>query len=58
MIYSCGKTTWYGCGQHIPSVMDPLQPSEKCTCENHNPCAPGTAPPKPSHSPSMEIGYE
>lgn len=42
----CGKTTWFGCGLHIPHVMDPLAEDEKCSCEEHNPTpmAPRTVP--------------
>lgn len=27
------KATWWGCGNHIPSVMDSIPESEWCTCE-------------------------
>ncbi|KAJ5764486.1 hypothetical protein N7533_003167 [Penicillium manginii] len=27
------KTTWWGCGSHIPSVMDSIPESEWCSCE-------------------------
>jgi positive regulator of sigma E activity len=30
---SCNKATWYGCGSHIPSVMDNIKEDEWCTCE-------------------------
>ncbi|ODV91964.1 hypothetical protein CANCADRAFT_30245 [Tortispora caseinolytica NRRL Y-17796] len=33
---TCGKCkgkTWYGCGQHIPSVMDNIDPKEWCSCD-------------------------
>lgn len=26
------KTTWWGCGQHIPRVMDSVPQSDWCTC--------------------------
>ncbi|KAF2770447.1 hypothetical protein EJ03DRAFT_310784 [Teratosphaeria nubilosa] len=29
----CQKTTWRGCGSHIPSVMDNIPQNEQCTCE-------------------------
>ncbi|PWY86747.1 hypothetical protein BO70DRAFT_333163 [Aspergillus heteromorphus CBS 117.55] len=30
---TCKKTSWYGCGLHIPSVMDRIPDAERCTCE-------------------------
>ncbi|KAM0798109.1 hypothetical protein BDR22DRAFT_860500 [Usnea florida] len=29
----CQKSTWWGCGLHVPSVMDKLPKEEWCTCE-------------------------
>ncbi|KAF1357001.1 hypothetical protein BDV97DRAFT_287320 [Delphinella strobiligena] len=29
----CNKATWFGCGLHIPSVMDNLPENQRCTCE-------------------------
>ncbi|KAH1405384.1 hypothetical protein KXX22_001555 [Aspergillus fumigatus] len=29
---TCQKNTWWGCGSHIPSVMDPVPESDRCTC--------------------------
>ncbi|BCR87790.1 uncharacterized protein ACHE_40354A [Aspergillus chevalieri] len=29
---NCNKTTWWGCGNHIPSVMDAVSQDEWCTC--------------------------
>ncbi|KAF1963416.1 hypothetical protein CC80DRAFT_381394, partial [Byssothecium circinans] len=29
---SCEKTTWWGCGNHIPSVMDGVPHDQWCTC--------------------------
>lgn len=26
------KQTWTGCGSHVPSVIDPIPPSERCDC--------------------------
>ena len=26
------KVTWWGCGNHIPSVMDSIPESERCAC--------------------------
>ncbi|RYP09234.1 hypothetical protein DL764_001420 [Monosporascus ibericus] len=28
-----GKTTWFGCGRHIPEVLDKVPADEWCTCE-------------------------
>ncbi|KUJ18606.1 uncharacterized protein LY89DRAFT_642993 [Mollisia scopiformis] len=30
---NCQKTSWYGCGNHVPSVMDSIPAEERCTCE-------------------------
>ncbi|KAI1776498.1 hypothetical protein F4818DRAFT_351168 [Hypoxylon cercidicola] len=30
---TCGKTTWFGCGSHIPSVLDQVSADDWCTCE-------------------------
>jgi len=27
-----GKTSWWGCGSHIPSVMDSIPETDRCTC--------------------------
>ena len=27
------KSSWWGCGQHIPSVMDPIPEANWCTCD-------------------------
>ncbi|KAL1306887.1 hypothetical protein AAFC00_005533 [Neodothiora populina] len=29
----CNKASWFGCGLHVPSVMDQIPESERCTCE-------------------------
>ncbi|KAL8802000.1 MAG: hypothetical protein Q9200_006739 [Gallowayella weberi] len=29
---TCQKTSWWGCGSHIPTVMDPLPAENWCTC--------------------------
>ena len=29
---ACGKTTWAGCGQHVPQVMARVPRAEQCTC--------------------------
>jgi len=28
-----GKRSWWGCGYHIPSVMDSVPEEERCKCE-------------------------
>ncbi|KAK2768915.1 hypothetical protein FQN53_006209 [Emmonsiellopsis sp. PD_33] len=28
----CSKKTWFGCGLHIPRVMDEIPKDEWCTC--------------------------
>jgi len=30
---SVGKKSWWGCGNHIPSVLDSVAEAERCTCE-------------------------
>ncbi|KAE9391901.1 hypothetical protein BT96DRAFT_925027, partial [Gymnopus androsaceus JB14] len=30
---SCKKTSWIGCGMHIPSVMDKVADDQRCECE-------------------------
>ncbi|GAA5841932.1 hypothetical protein JCM9279_003158 [Rhodotorula babjevae] len=34
---SCGKTTWIGCGLHIPYALRDVAPEDQCTCKEHNP---------------------
>ncbi|KAK9472574.1 uncharacterized protein V1510DRAFT_403192 [Dipodascopsis tothii] len=29
---TCNKKSWWGCGLHIPSVMDSVPKDEWCTC--------------------------
>ncbi|KAJ5734354.1 hypothetical protein N7493_003140 [Penicillium malachiteum] len=29
---TCNKVTWWGCGAHIPSVMDSIPEGEWCAC--------------------------
>ncbi|KAK0655615.1 hypothetical protein B0T16DRAFT_451264 [Cercophora newfieldiana] len=29
----CRRTTWTGCGNHVPKVMDNVPREEWCTCE-------------------------
>ncbi|KEQ60982.1 uncharacterized protein M437DRAFT_53267 [Aureobasidium melanogenum CBS 110374] len=28
----CKKVSWWGCGKHIPSVMDKVPREQRCTC--------------------------
>jgi len=28
-----GKRTWFGCGAHVPSVMDSIPKNEWCDCD-------------------------
>ncbi|KAL6834099.1 hypothetical protein H0G86_005367 [Trichoderma simmonsii] len=30
---NCHKATWWGCGNHIPGVLDSVDEKEWCTCE-------------------------
>ncbi|KAF2739483.1 hypothetical protein EJ04DRAFT_426679 [Polyplosphaeria fusca] len=30
---TCNKTTWWGCGKHIPGVMNDIPEDQWCTCE-------------------------
>ncbi|KAI0136303.1 hypothetical protein BJ170DRAFT_6267 [Xylariales sp. AK1849] len=30
---NCSKATWFGCGAHIPSVLDNISTDQWCTCE-------------------------
>lgn len=32
-LYISGKTSWFGCGMHVPAVMDTIPAEEWCTCE-------------------------
>ncbi|KAE8371479.1 hypothetical protein BDV26DRAFT_276038 [Aspergillus bertholletiae] len=29
---TCHKTSWWGCGAHIPAVLDAVPETERCTC--------------------------
>ncbi|KEF60087.1 uncharacterized protein A1O9_04937, partial [Exophiala aquamarina CBS 119918] len=40
------KQTWWGCGNHIPSVMDSIPESERCTCTPTREVEGKTYPPK------------
>ncbi|KAH6978528.1 hypothetical protein EDB82DRAFT_505147 [Fusarium venenatum] len=33
LIISLDKTSWWGCGSHIPSVMDTVPDADRCACE-------------------------
>ncbi|SPN96693.1 uncharacterized protein DNG_00213 [Cephalotrichum gorgonifer] len=30
---NCGKSSWWGCGNHVSAVMDSKDKSTWCTCE-------------------------
>ncbi|KAF2656014.1 hypothetical protein K491DRAFT_692374 [Lophiostoma macrostomum CBS 122681] len=30
---SCKGQTWWGCGKHVPSVMDSIPADKWCTCD-------------------------
>ncbi|RSL80539.1 hypothetical protein CEP51_006509 [Fusarium floridanum] len=30
---TCNKTSWWGCGSHISSVLDSVPAAERCECE-------------------------
>ncbi|KAF8250778.1 hypothetical protein K440DRAFT_580475 [Wilcoxina mikolae CBS 423.85] len=30
---TCNGVTWFGCGMHIPAVMDSVPENERCQCE-------------------------
>ncbi|EON65531.1 hypothetical protein W97_04769 [Coniosporium apollinis CBS 100218] len=30
---TCHKATWWGCGNHVPMVMDKVSESDRCTCD-------------------------
>ncbi|KAF8455498.1 hypothetical protein BGX38DRAFT_1128235 [Terfezia claveryi] len=29
---TCSGKTWFGCGLHVPSVMDPIPKDQWCSC--------------------------
>ncbi len=32
--YSCGKTTWAGCGMHAEQVLERVPSEARCTCHD------------------------
>ncbi|KAF2720949.1 hypothetical protein K431DRAFT_225210 [Polychaeton citri CBS 116435] len=30
---TCDKATWFGCGLHVPMVMDAIPEADRCACE-------------------------
>ncbi|KAL3487486.1 hypothetical protein BJX62DRAFT_240978 [Aspergillus germanicus] len=46
---TCQKTTWWGCGAHIPAVLDCVPESERCTCTPKVERDGKEYPPKGSH---------
>lgn len=41
-----GKTSWFGCGAHIPGVLDSIPADEWCTCAPKVDVGGKTYPPK------------
>jgi hypothetical protein len=37
--YSCGKTTWAGCGMHVDQVMVHVPVEARCTCNDEQPAS-------------------
>jgi len=54
---TCQKSTWWGCGQHIPGVMDALPESEWCTCGPKKVVDGKEYPPKQGEG-SVQVGYD
>jgi hypothetical protein len=50
------KTTWWGCGQHIPMVMDPVPQSERCTCNPKTTIDSKEYPPKSGEGKASSTG--
>ncbi|KAK8369792.1 hypothetical protein E1A91_A01G130100v1 [Gossypium mustelinum] len=50
---TCGKTTWGGCGRHVPSVYNRLPETQRCNCKEW----PGVNAPQPSTSCTIFIGW-
>ncbi|KAI5778594.1 hypothetical protein EDC01DRAFT_673782 [Geopyxis carbonaria] len=48
---TCAGKTWFGCGSHIPMVMDAIPTSEWCTCEKPA----GSSYPKGASMPSCTL---
>jgi len=53
---TCQKTTWWGCGQHIPAVMDSVPQSEWCTCESKTTADGKQYPPKNGEGKASSTG--
>ncbi len=34
--YTCGNTTWAGCGQHVSQVMAGVPQEERCACDDRD----------------------
>jgi hypothetical protein len=30
--FATGKATWWGCGKHIPAVLDQIPQDDRCSC--------------------------
>jgi len=44
-----GKKTWWGCGSHVPMVMDPIPKDEWCECAPKTEKGGNEYPPVGSH---------
>ncbi|MBA0607097.1 hypothetical protein Godav_019456 [Gossypium davidsonii] len=51
---TCGKTTWGGCGRHVPSVYNRLPETQRCNCKEW----PGVNAPQPSTSCTIFLSAE
>jgi hypothetical protein len=38
--FSCGKTTWAGCGMHVDQVMAHVPATARCTCSDEQSAQP------------------
>merc|ERR1712193_528279 len=54
---TCQKTTWRGCGNHIPTVMDSIPEEERCVCEPKVEVDGKKYPPKAKRSLSCIINH-
>ncbi|KAK5845444.1 hypothetical protein PVK06_001630 [Gossypium arboreum] len=50
---TCGKTTWGGCGRHVPSVYNRLPETQRCNCKEW----PGVNAPQPSTSCTILLSF-
>jgi len=45
-----GKKSWWGCGKHIPTIMDVIPEQDRCTCEPKVEVNGNKYPPKAAHA--------